>query len=214
MCRPRKVAAFTTKGVLRPERQLPVTTPSIHARPCPRAQRANLAREFLGLTTASGIGTMPIMKLINKVRTIFGGASQFDLFSRGPFASWFTAPSLPELTSPLPEGKLRLHLFSGNFASLDDAMKYCFHAEGDAPEQITVEQPDAFIDTGFVEVVHRNIAPRLAEFLSPPDVDRTITKMKGASTLIIITEDAFGGFPYALVTTKNVFYLGPVVVDV
>lgn len=93
-------------------------------------------------------------------------------------------------------------------------MAYCFASDGDAPEQITLEQPEAFIDTGFVEVVYRNAAARLADFLPAAEVDYTTAKMKGANTLIIITEDAFGGFPYALVTTKTVHYIGPIVVDV
>ena len=120
----------------------------------------------------------------------------------------------PQRPPALPDDKLRLHLLCGDFADHDAAMAYCFHAQGDAPEQITRDQPDAFIDTGFVEVVHRNISARLTEFLPAQDVDRTLAKLKGANTLIIITEDAFGGFPYRLTSNKTLFYIGPVVVDV
>lgn len=120
----------------------------------------------------------------------------------------------PELPAALPDDKLRLHLMCGQFDSVDDAMTYCFHADGDTPEQLILDQPGAFIDTGFVEVVHQKIAARLFEFLPQKEVDRTIAKMKGTNTLIIITEDAFGGFPYALTSNKTVFYLGPCVVDV
>ena len=85
-------------------------------------------------------------------------------------------------------------------------MAYFFQSDGDTPEQITIDQPGAFIDTGFVEVVHRNSAARLADFLPAADVDRTVAKMEGTNTLIIITEGAFGGFPYALTTKKTVYY--------
>jgi len=121
---------------------------------------------------------------------------------------------LPELPPDLPEGKLRIHLFCADFADHDAAMAYCFHSDGDAPEQITRDQPGAFIDTGFVEVAHRTAATRLNDFMRAKDTDRVITKMKGANTLIIITEDAFGGFPYALTSNARVYYIGPYVVDV
>ncbi|MDG1520747.1 MAG: hypothetical protein P8Q57_10060 [Yoonia sp.] len=120
----------------------------------------------------------------------------------------------PKLPTALPDDKLRLHLMCGQFDSVDDAMTYCFHADSDTPEQLILDQPGAFIDTSFVEVVHQKIAARLFEFLPQKEVDRTIAKMKGTNTLIIITEDAFGGFPYALTSNKTVFYLGPCVVDV
>ena len=120
----------------------------------------------------------------------------------------------PKLPTALPDDKLRLHLMCGQFDSVDDAMTYCFHADSDTPEQLILDQPGAFIDTSFVEVVHQKIAARLFEFLPQKEVDRTIAKMKGTNTLIIITEDAFGGFPYALTSNKTVFHLGPCVVDV
>jgi hypothetical protein len=150
----------------------------------------------LGLTTNRLGGTMHVMNLWSRLRTLINGEPQ------------------PELPHKLPEGKLRIHLLSANFADADAAMAYCFQSDGDSPEQITIDQPGTFIDTGFVEVVHRNTAARLADFLPADDVDRTIAKMKGTNTLIIITEDAFGGFPYALTTNQTVYYIGPIVVDV
>lgn len=183
-----------------------------------KARLVNLASKFWGLTSRIWNGTISPMKLISKMLTLLRPDGQ-SLLS-GPrikppwLDNWFSTPSLPELARPLPDGKLRLHLFSGDFETEDAAMKYCFHADGDAPEQITLEQPEAFIDTGFVEVVHKKIDARLSEFLDGGEADRMRAKMKGTNTLIIITEDAFGGFPYALVTTKTVYYLGPIVVDV
>lgn len=120
----------------------------------------------------------------------------------------------PELPAHLPHGKQRIHLMSGDFPDADAAMTYCFHAPGDVPEQITLDQPGAFIDTSFVEVVFTGAATRLNEFLTAEEADRTIAKMRGANTLIIITEEAFGGFPYVLTHTPNLFYLGPYIVDV
>lgn len=120
----------------------------------------------------------------------------------------------PDLPAALPHGQQRIHLFSGNFDDVDAAMAYCFHAPGDVPEQITLDQPGAFMNTDFVEVVFHNAANRLAEFLSVEETDRTLHKMRGDNTLIIITEDAFGGFPYTLAHTPNLFYLGPYIVAV
>jgi hypothetical protein len=120
----------------------------------------------------------------------------------------------PDLPAELPQGQERIHLFSGNFDDVDAAMAYCFHAPGDTPEQITLDQPGAYIDTDFVEVVFNNATARLSEFLSSEEADRTRAKMRGANTLIIITEDAFGGFPYTLTHTPNLFYLGPYIVAV
>ena len=152
--------------------------------------------KFWGLTTLHLGGTIHVMYIWTRLRT---------LMNRDP---------QPELPPALPEGKLRIHLLSADFADTDAAMAYCFHADGDTPEQITFDQPGAFIDTGFVEVVHRNPAARLADFLPAADVNRMIPKMKGTNTLIIITEDAFGGFPYVLTSNKTVYYIGPIVVDV
>ena len=120
----------------------------------------------------------------------------------------------PELLTHPPEGKQRIHLMSGDFPDVDAAMAYCFHADGDLPEQITFEQPGAFIDTNFVEVDFETADIRLNEVLNPEDADIVLSKMRGANTLIIITEEAFGGFPYVLTHTPNLYYIGPYIVDV
>lgn len=130
------------------------------------------------------------------------------------FISYFKRIPEPELPHALPDNKLRLHLLCGDFIDHDAAIAYCFHTDGENPEQITIDQPGAFIDTGFVEVAFKNAQARLSDFLSPEDVSHTVSKMHGANTLIIITEDAFGGFPYVMGHTDTLTYLGPYVVDV
>lgn len=120
----------------------------------------------------------------------------------------------PELPARLPAGKQRIHLLSGTFDDVDAAIAYCFHAPGDVPEQLTLDQPGAYIDTSFVEVDFGTAKERLKGMLSTDDVDTVYHKMRGANTLIIITEEAFGGFPYTLENTPNLFYLGPFIVDV
>lgn len=121
----------------------------------------------------------------------------------------------PPLEAPaiLPDGKLQIHLLSGTFDSEKAAHDYCFAAIGDAPEQLTFEQPDAFIDTGFVEAVYQGAPDRLSEFLSPKAVQRILGQMAGDNTLVIISEDAFAGQPYALVSNDTLRYLGPIIVD-
>jgi len=120
----------------------------------------------------------------------------------------------PPVRAKLPEGKMRIHLFSGDFPDIDAAMTYCFESAGNVPEQITLDQPGAFIDTTHVEVVFDRAATRLNEFLTPDEADRMVAKMRGSNTLIIIEEPAFGGFPYTLNNTPNLFYHGPFIVDV
>ena len=120
----------------------------------------------------------------------------------------------PYLPAALSQRQQRIHLFFGDFDDVDAAMAYCFHAPRDVPEQITLDPPGAFINTDFVEVVFHNAANRLAEFLSVEEFDRTLHKMRGANTLINITEDAFGGFPYTLAHTPNLFNLGPYIMAV
>lgn len=93
-------------------------------------------------------------------------------------------------------------------------MAYCFHAPGEVPEQLTLDQPGAFIDTTYVEVNFGTAKARLDEFLTVEEAERTLAKMREANTLIIITEDAFGGFPYTLNHTPNLYYLGPYIVDI
>lgn len=126
----------------------------------------------------------------------------------------FKSVPQPELHAKLPEGKQRIHLLCGTFDDVDAAMAYCFHAPGDVPEQLTLDQPGAFIDTTFVEVDFGTAEKRLNEVFDIDEADTILHKMRGANTLIIITEDAFGGFPYTLNHTPNLHYIGPYVVDV
>jgi len=120
-------------------------------------------------------------------------------------------PTLPPPTGP---GKMRIHLFSGDFASKDTAQHYCFYTENNRPEDLTRELPDAYIDTAHVEVQFNAARTRLEEFLLPADVARYIKQMDGANTLVIIAEPAFGDLAYALNDTTRLHYLGPLVVDV
>lgn len=115
---------------------------------------------------------------------------------------------------PLPHNKTRVHFFAGHFGTKDAAKKYCFQSADNVPEELTRELPDAFIDTTFVEVVFRGHQERLAEFLDPSEQDKFLSKIGGKSTLILIAEPAFGGFPYALHDTSVLNYLGSTVVDI
>jgi hypothetical protein len=120
-------------------------------------------------------------------------------------------PTLPPATGP---GKMRIHLFAGDFASKETADHYCFYVENNRPEDLTRDLPDAYIDTTHVEVQYNAARARLEEFLLPADVARILKQMDGANTLVIIAEPAFGGLAYALNDTTRLRYLGPLVVDV
>ncbi len=109
---------------------------------------------------------------------------------------------------------MRIHLFAGDFASQGAAWHYCFYQEHNRPEDITRDLPNAYIDTSHVEARYGDFEARLEEFLLPGDVADVVSRMKGANTLVIIAEPAFGGIAYALNDTPRLRYLGPLVVNV
>lgn len=126
---------------------------------------------------------------------------------------YLRAPATASLPPPPPAGQIRVHFLAGDFDTAAEAEAYCFDSEGDAPEQITRDQPGAFIDTIFVEPVFGDIRTRLETILPAKTAARLFAKAKGANTLIVITEEAFGGMAYALEDTDRLRYLGPVLVD-
>ncbi|MEO9864927.1 MAG: hypothetical protein ABJM61_06405 [Yoonia sp.] len=120
----------------------------------------------------------------------------------------------PKLGKPLPADKSRVHFFAGNFASKDAARHYCFHSERNVPEDLTRELPDAFIDIAHVEVVFGGHRERLSDFLDMDGVETLLREIDHKNTLVMIAEQAFGGFPYALNDTSVLHYIGDKVVDV
>ncbi len=120
----------------------------------------------------------------------------------------------PERPHGLPEGKERIHFLAGDFRNEAAARAYCYDAIGDAPEQLTFDQPGAFIDTMHVEVSFGTHHDRLTEFLDDETVAGLLDEIDGQNTLIIIAEPAFGGLPYTLSDTDILTYLGPQIVDI
>lgn len=120
-------------------------------------------------------------------------------------------PQLPPATS---KGKMRIHLFAGQFATVEAAQHYCFYSENNRPEDLTRELPDAYIDTDHVEVCFDDHVARLASFLLPADAAAVSRKIGTDNTMVIIAEPAFGGLAYALYDTPRLRYLGPLVVSV
>ena len=115
--------------------------------------------------------------------------------------------------APGPD-RLRLHLFSADFANAAEAEAFAFAGDEDRPTALNRSLTGAMIDTAEVEVVHGDIDTRLAEFLDPGEADDILLRMAGDNTLIIVTEHAFGGLPYDLNDTDRLTYLGPTLVDV
>ena len=121
----------------------------------------------------------------------------------------------PVPARPTDNTHLRLHLFGAHFDSLADARAFCYATAGpELPVALTRELEGAFIDTDEVEVVHGEIAARLAEFLTPNEADDIILRLADDNTLIILTENAFGGLPYDLNDTDHLTYLGPQIVAI
>ncbi len=135
--------------------------------------------------------------------------------------AWRLIPSEPlrltTKTAPKPTApdQLRLHLFGADFGSAEEAHRFCYIAPGpDLPVDLTRELTGAFIDTDEVEMIHGDILPRLCEFLSEAEADDILLRLSGDNTLILITENAFGGLPYDLDDTDRLTYLGPQIVAI
>jgi hypothetical protein len=124
---------------------------------------------------------------------------------------------LPEAKRPKPQpaGKMKLHLFGANFDSQAAADRFCYAPTGtDEPSTMTQQLEGAFIDEAQVEAVHLDIRARLNEFLGEEEADDIMLRLSSDNTLIILTEVAFGGFPYTLDDTDTLTYLGVTTVDV
>jgi len=121
----------------------------------------------------------------------------------------------PKRPEPQPKGQMQLHLFGANFDSQAAADRFCYAPAGtDQPSPMTQELEGAFIDEAQVEVVHDAILPRLLEFMDEAEADDVILRLSGDNTLVIVTENAFGGFPYTVDDTETLTYLGVIDVDV
>ena len=120
----------------------------------------------------------------------------------------------PDEPASLADGKGRVHLLAGDFRNEAEARAYCYDAALNQPEQLTRDQPGAFIDTAHVEVDFGDHIARLTEIFTPPVATDLIEQIDGQNTLIIIAEPAFGSLPYRLADTDMLSYLGPQIVDI
>jgi hypothetical protein len=125
----------------------------------------------------------------------------------------FIGRPAPEEPTPLPPGKTRIHLLIGMFEDESAARRYCYSGGGNTPEQLTVEQPGAFIDTTHVEVSFGDHTELLTKYLGTSQKTGMFEKVNQANTLIVISEPAFAGMPYRLDHTKTLRYAGAFVVS-
>lgn len=126
------------------------------------------------------------------------------------------APPIAEMPPTPPAGWQRIHLFRGEFASEEAANRYCFlEPDGNHPQELTRDLPGAFIDVAWVEV---HVGPaaqdvlRMLEKRAKREAKRSSTET--GNTLVLIYEDAFGGFPYQLNDTPRLDYLGSWLIEV
>lgn len=121
----------------------------------------------------------------------------------------------PKRATPAPDGFAYIHIFCAKFDDAAAARKFCYDTPTiNTPEEITKELSGAFINTEFVEVIFGNIAQRLDEFMADGDSVQVVSSLGPDNTVILITEDAFGGFPFVVHSTKTLTYLGKFTVPV
>ncbi len=111
---------------------------------------------------------------------------------------------------PLPDGQIRVHVFSGNFDDEEALLSYCFDApDEDAPEPLNRDLDGAFVDTAYVATGFASgISRALAEIFPQREVDHILPKVGKDNSVVIISEYAFGDLPYILGDTPQLEYLG------
>lgn len=123
---------------------------------------------------------------------------------------------------------LNVHVFSGIFESRDEALLYseaqwepepsadaselAFDAwEARNPMWQLKRELDVYLDSDFIETIHgAHLFSYLSEFLldaTEVDTIRTSIALE-ANTLILIFDQALGGFPARLSSTARLYYLG------
>ena len=121
----------------------------------------------------------------------------------------------PQAPRDLPPDRMQIHLFGATFASQAAADAFCYGAgDPETPTLLTRELDGAYVDPAEVEVTCGGVEPRLREFLDPGEADDVMLRLGADNSLVILTENAFGGLPYTLDDTETLTYLGPMVVEV
>lgn len=121
----------------------------------------------------------------------------------------------PDAPPPSPEGQIRVHLFCGTFDTEEDLLGYCFDpVRADGPEPFNLDLQGAYVDTAYVATGYGPAIPEaLADFFDPANAQDILPGLKGDNALVIVSEYAFGGFPYSLTDTPRLRYLGNWLVD-
>lgn len=116
---------------------------------------------------------------------------------------------------PTPDGMIRLHLFAGTFDNEEALLRYCFDAPAaNTPEPFTRDLPEATIDMTYVVVgFDQGVDDTLADFFAMGDSAEIKLQMRGANSIVVVSEHAFGGTQYHLGDTPRLTYLGERFVD-
>lgn len=133
-----------------------------------------------------------------------------DLFSFEP-----PKDDTPDLPAPLPEGQVRLYLFSGSFADEAALSAYCFGSgDPDAPTDLTRGLPGAFVDGSYVITgFGTQVSETLRDFFAPEQADTILKKIAPHNSAVVMSEYAFGGFPFSLNDTELLKFHGAFVVQ-
>lgn len=130
----------------------------------------------------------------------------------------FEPPSdeTPDLPAPPPEGQVRLHFFSGRFEFEEELLEYCYGDESDdTPTPMTRDLPGAYIDTSYViSGFGTEIESTLGDFFSQEQIFAIVNEINPDNAVVLVSEYAFGGFPFSLNDTEKLTYRGAFLVMV
>lgn len=123
----------------------------------------------------------------------------------------FEPPSddTPDLPPEAPEGFVRVYLFSGRFETEDELGDYCFGDDSDSPTALTRALPGAYVDTSYLVAGHgTQVGETLLDFFSPEQVNALAVNIAPDNSVVIMSEFAFGGFPFSLNDTERLRFHG------
>ena len=109
-----------------------------------------------------------------------------------------------------PEGKVRVYVFAGHFPDEEALLSYCFDqpAEG-LPVPFNRDLTGAYVDTTYVVTgFGAGVKETLDEFFVGDVAAEILLRIGDGNSVVVVSEYAFGDFPFSLNDTPRLSYLG------